>query len=156
MTIKNSSELAQAVEVLVTSTAKAAQVCHCVKGTSDLVELYDTSLLGINSVGDLVNGFNQENPWFSFSVSVAGRKKLTIGQKGFSKLQGSVEFYLYAPSGQGNRKIMEIVDFIHDNFHATNVSSIHLRDVRPLAEYDVSGWKIQTLQVTFECNVRNI
>lgn len=151
--ITKSSELARALEVAITSTAKAAQICHCVKGTSDLVELYETSELGEFSQGDLVNAFMQPNPWFSFQVMNPGKKKKAIGKAGHSRLHGSLEFYLYAPLGQGNRKILELNDFISENFHATNIGPIHLRDVRPLAEYDVSGWKIQTLQVTFECNV---
>lgn len=133
------------IEQAVIAAATAAQVRHCVKDTSNLVQAYPETTL--------VNGFEQRAPWFMFNVSIGPRRKITVGSSGHSRNSGSIEFNLYAPAGQGNRGIAKLVDFVHDHFHATNIGNIRIRDARPIAEYDVSGWKIQTLQVTFERNV---
>lgn len=132
------------LEVDVKALADAVKVPFCVDGTGDLVRDF--------SSGGLVDAFSQPHPFFILSVKNEHFKRIAIGVK-VSRILGSMEITIYSPSGQANTGGANVSDFVYNNLHAKRVGLIRLRDVRTVADYDIAGWKVTVLQVSFQKNV---
>ncbi|AHI61263.1 hydrophobe/amphiphile efflux-1 (HAE1) family transporter [Vibrio phage SHOU24] len=133
------------IEQAIISKANQEHVRVCVEDTGDLVN-------DDFNVSNLVDAFDQEYPFISFSVEDDQKRKLVVG-KGASRIYGSIILTLYAPKGQANTGGAKLSDFVYDNFHSTRVGDTLLRDVRKLSDYKLGGWNTKVLQVSFEHTV---